>query len=315
LIHVKGLVKYYGDHRAVAGVDFDLQAGHVVGFLGLNGAGKTTILRILAGDLEPSAGTVEVGGLDLLGEPEAYRRKVGFLPEKVPLYDDLTVREYLRYLGALRGVPGRELAAKIEKVSEQVAITAYIDAPILHLSHGFQKRLGIASAIIHDPPLVILDEAISGLDPVQIVEMRKLVRGLAGERTVLVSSHILTEISQTCDDILVIRDGRIGARGAEDELLERLAVVRAIQVAVHGDLDLAKQVVGEVGDVTGVEVLRSSDKEHVLSVAVSRDVRPDLARALVGADLDLLRLDRALGELESVFLELAQTPADTEGGA
>ena len=313
MIHVKGLVKYYGDHRAVAGVDFDLPSGAVVGFLGLNGAGKTTILRVLAGDLEPSAGTVQVDGRDLLDDARDYRLRVGFLPETVPIFPDLTVREYLRYVARLRGLASKGMEQRIDDVCQQVAIVRYVDSPIRHLSHGYQKRLGIASAIVHEPNLVILDEAISGLDPVQIVEMRKLVRGLAGERTVLVSSHILTEISQTCDEILVIRDGRIGARGSERELLKKLGAVRAVQVAVRGDLDKAQKVVEGVAGVTGVDVDRNEDGELLLSVTVSRDVRPDLARALVNADLDLVRLDRALGELEGVFLELAQTQADTEG--
>ncbi len=313
MIHVKGLVKYYGDHRAVAGVDFDLQAGHVVGFLGLNGAGKTTILRVLAGDLEPSAGTVQADGLDLLAEPEAYRRKVGFLPEKVPLYDDLTVREYLRYLGSLRGVPGRDLAGRVAEVSEQVAIADHANTPIRHLSHGYQKRLGIASAIVHSPDLVILDEAISGLDPVQIVEMRKLVRTLAGDRTVVVSSHILTEISQTCDEILVIRDGSIAARGSEEEMLGRFADAHVVIVKVRGDGAHAEEVLRGVDGVTAVETGRVDGAERTLTVSASDDVRAALVRALVEADLDVLKLVRAEGELEAAFLELSREPE--EGGA
>ncbi|HIN86519.1 MAG TPA: ABC transporter ATP-binding protein, partial [Myxococcales bacterium] len=165
VIQVSGLIKYYGEHRAIDGVDFTVESGHIVALLGLNGAGKTTILRILAGDLEPSAGSIKIGGHDLQSEPNNYRRRVGFLPEQVPIYPDMTVDEYLRFAGALRGVARTELSQRIDHVCERVALEAYRHAPLAHLSHGFRKRLGIAATIIHNPEFVILDEPISGLDP------------------------------------------------------------------------------------------------------------------------------------------------------
>ena len=313
MIEVRGLVKYYGDHRAVAGVDFDLESGHVVGFLGLNGAGKTTILRVLAGDLEPSAGSVRVDGRDLLEDPQEYRRRVGFLPETVPLYPDLTVTEYLRYVGQLRGLSGNGLEDRIRATCGRVAIARYADSPIRHLSHGYQKRLGIGSAIVHEPQLVILDEAISGLDPVQIVEMRKLVRGLAGKHTVLVSSHILTEISQTCDEILVIADGTIAARGTEEELLRRLGDTHVVALTLAGDRKAAEAAVRGVDGVASVEVTREEAGEVQLAVTATADVRAELARAAVEAGLGVLRMVRAEGELEAAFLELTRPHVDKAG--
>jgi len=317
LIHVKGLVKYYGDHRAVAGVDFDLPSGAVVGFLGLNGAGKTTILRVLAGDLEPSAGTVQVDGRDLLDDARDYRLRVGFLPETVPIFPDLTVREYLRYVARLRGLASKGMEQRIDDVCQQVAIVRYVDSPIRHLSHGYQKRLGIASAIVHEPNLVILDEAISGLDPVQIVEMRKLVRGLAGRHTVLVSSHILTEISQTCDEILVIADGFIAARGTEDELLSRIEDTHVVELTVRGDADTAAAALRGVDGVAEVAVDRTDGDEVHLTVTGSKDIRQAAVQAAVEAGLGVLRLVRAEGELEAAFLELTsqREPAGKEEAA
>jgi ABC-2 type transport system ATP-binding protein len=311
VIKVQGLVKWYGDRCAIRGVDFEVESGHVVGFLGLNGAGKTSILRMLAGDLEPSAGIIEVDGRQLFSDPQAYRKAVGFLPEAVPLYLEMTVTEYLQFIGALRGVSKSILRTRIPEVCERVAIEEYRHDPIRHLSHGFRKRLGIGSAIIHDPDLVILDEAISGLDPVQIVEMRSLVRGLAGNHTVLVSSHILTEISRTCDRILVLKDGTIGARGTEDELRARFGDIRAIDLTVRGTEEAATAAVQGITGVDGVKLTDKSNGAVQLRLSVTADVREAVAAAVVGAGLGVLELSRTEGELERAFLEL--TRADAEG--
>ena len=305
MIRVSGLVKYYGDRCAVAGVDFEVEKGHVVGFLGLNGAGKTTILRMLAGDLEPSAGTIHVDGRDLLADPGGYRKAVGFLPETVPLYLDMTVTEYLDYVGRLRSASG-DLSARIHEVCEQVDIADHAHLPIRHLSHGYRKRLGIASAIVHNPDLVILDEAISGLDPVQIVEMRSVVRSLAGSHTVLVSSHILTEISQTCDEILVMRAGRIAARGTESELLARLTSAADVEVRVRGAAEAASETVRGIEGVQGVTTQAVDDGTVSLTVSASEDVREEIVRRLVAANLGVLRIDRASGELETAFLQMTK---------
>ncbi len=314
MIEVSGLTKYYGEHRAVDRVDFAIERGKVVGFLGLNGAGKTTILRMLAGDLEPSAGSIVVDGHDLLGDPQGYRRRVGFLPESVPVYPDMTVREYLRYVGALRGMAGAALDQRIDEVAARVDVSDHVDVPIDNLSHGYTKRVGIASVIVHDPDLVILDEAISGLDPKQIVEMRSLIAGLAGNHTVLVSSHILPEISQTCDEILVVRDGAIAARGSEAELMARFVQSNAVNLDVRGSRG---DILEAIGGVDGAEPSFEGESDGVWTVRVQAqgDVREDLVAACVSAGLGVRRIDVAEGELEAAFLQLSEgTSGDSEGG-
>ncbi len=312
MIEVSGLTKYFEQHRAVDRVDFAIERGQVVGFLGLNGAGKTTILRMLAGDLEPSAGSVVVDGRDLLADPQEYRRRVGFLPETVPVYPDMTVREYLRYVGALRGMASGELEERIEVVAAQVDVSDHLDRPIEHLSHGYTKRVGIASVIVHDPDLVILDEAISGLDPKQIFDMRSLIRGLAVAHTVLVSSHILPEISQTCDEILVVRDGAIAARGSEDDLMRRFAGGAVVDMEVRGD---AAEIEAALSTVEGAAVtLGDGEQAGVRKVTVRSDgdLREALVAACVGAGLGVRYVDVSRGELEAAFLQLSRPAAAPE---
>ena len=245
MIQVQGLTKFYGQRCAVRNVSFALDRGQVVGLLGLNGSGKTTILRMLAGDLEPSAGLVRVLDRDLLDQPKAYRQEVGFLPDRVPLYPDLNVREYLDYLARLRGSVGGE---RVPEVCERVDLAHYIDEPIVNLSHGYRKRLESLQPSSTSPP-GHLDEPISGLDPIQIVEMRKLIRDLATEHSVLLSSHFLSEISQTCDQLLVLKEGEIVAQESEASLQNRLSNEAAFDLTVHGDEPAIQNCLAPLGEV------------------------------------------------------------------
>ncbi|MCU0694809.1 MAG: ABC transporter ATP-binding protein, partial [Polyangiaceae bacterium] len=218
MIQVEELSKYYGARKAVGPLSFRIDKGEVVGLLGLNGAGKTTTLRMLATDLLPTSGRMVVDGIDLAARPEAIQARIGYLPDRPPLYGDMTVREYLRFAARLRAMPMQGLDKRIQEVIETTDLKGWTDERIETLSHGYRQRVGIAQAIVHRPALLLLDEPISGLDPVQIAEMRALIRSLRGEHTTLLSSHILSEISQTCDRLLVIRDGMIVASGTEEEL-------------------------------------------------------------------------------------------------
>src|SRR6476469_5728147 len=221
MIKDKGLTKYYGELAAVRELDFSIDRGEVIGFLGLNGAGKTTALKILGCILLPTSGDVTVDGIDIARDPHEVRRRIGFLPDTPPLYNDMTVGRYLKFAAELRGVPSSEAGKAVAEAEERTATRDVHDQPIFSLSHGYRQRVGVAQALVHKPKLLILDEPTSGLDPVQIVEMRKLIRSLKGEHTVLVSSHILSEISQTCDRLLVIQAGEIVAQGTEAELAQR----------------------------------------------------------------------------------------------
>ncbi len=306
MIEARGLVKYYGERCAVAGVDLDIEPNQVVGLLGLNGTGKTTLLRMLAGDLEPSAGTVRIDGHDLIEHPLAYRRRVGFLPEGVPLYPDMTTRELIAWCGVVRGMKRGAALERAATLSERLAFADYLDEPVRNLSQGYRKRVGVAATVVHDPALVILDEPVSGLDPVQVVEMRELIRALAHEHTVVLSSHILAEISQTCDLIFVIHQGRIAARGTEKDILDAIEGTAAVEVEFAGDAALAQRVARAVEGVDGVDVSASASGHHRLVVRARGEVRPALVRALVEqARADILRVGRIEGDLESVFVRLA----------
>ena len=313
MIEIQELYKYYGDRRAIGPLSTRIAQGEVIGLLGLNGAGKTTTLRVLACDLLPTSGSVRVAGFDVVERPDDVRAKVGYLPDRPPLYDDMTVREYLTYAARLRNVPATNVKKRVADVEELTEIGNVANQLIGSLSHGFKQRVGIAQAIVHGPELVVLDEPISGLDPVQIMEMRELVRGLRGAHTVVVSSHILTEISETCDRILVIDDGRIAWSGTESELSATLKQGMRIALTVRAQgssaavtADKARAAVTSLNGVREVEVLEPAEAGAgivTLRVAVSSDVREEVGKSLVQAGLGILELARER-ELESMFLEL-----------
>jgi ABC-2 type transport system ATP-binding protein len=233
MIRASNLSKYYGGKRALGPVSFEIKDGETVGFLGLNGAGKTTALRILACDLRPSNGTIEVGGVDAVAEPHEVRKRIGFLPENPPLYMDMSVTDYLHFAGELRGMSNNEVKKRLPDVLDVTDLGDVATDQIGTLSHGFRQRVGVAQAIIHQPKFLILDEPTRGLDPVQIVEMRNLIHDLKQNHTVLISSHILTEISQTCDRLLVLGRGKILGVGSESELSAQEGEIRQISVTIR----------------------------------------------------------------------------------
>jgi ABC-2 type transport system ATP-binding protein len=317
VIEIRDLHKYYGERRAIGPLSCSIATGEIVGLLGLNGAGKTTTLRILACDLLPSSGSVTVDGLDVVERPHEVRSRIGYLPDTPPLYPEMTVRAYLHFAARLRGMGRAEADKRVAEVEEQTELDGVATELISSLSHGYKQRVGIAQAIVHRPALLVLDEPITGLDPVQIVEMRELLRSLKGDHTILLSSHILSEISETCDRILVIKDGQIAAAGTESELTSKLRGGFRAVVTIAGDAEKAAEIAKGVGGVTGVAELpaaESGDGVATLRVDAERDVRADLCRALVEAEMGLLQVGLGERELESVFLELA-TPPEGERAA
>lgn len=314
MIEIQGLTKYYGDRKALGPVSFSIAKGEVVGLLGLNGAGKTTTLRILACDLLPSAGTVAVDGLDVVDHPDEVRAKVGYLPDHPPLYDEMTVREYLVFAARLRGLSLADANRRLPEVIDAIQLREVEDDVISTLSHGFRQRVGIAQAIVHKPDLLVLDEPISGLDPVQIVEMRELVRGLREHHTTLISSHILSEISETCDRILVIRDGEIVASGTEADLSTRLLEESRIVLTVRGKVAEAQRLLSGIKGVQKVDIVETSaDSADVTTyrIEAQRDVREEACKALVLGNMGVLEIARSEKELESIFLRLARPTKGT----
>ena len=323
MIEIQDLFKYYGERRVVGPVSATIERGEIVGLLGLNGAGKTTTLRILACDLLPTSGTVRVGGLDVVEQPHEVRAKVGYLPDRPPLYDDMTVHEYLAYAARLRNVARTDIEKKVGNAEELTELGDVKNQLIGTLSHGYRQRLGIAQAIVHEPEFVVLDEPIAGLDPVQIVEMRELVRGLSGERTVVVSSHILHEISETCDRILVIQEGAIRWSGTETDLgaqLEKGMRIRATVRVAGATADAASERATTIArGVSGARLAEPDEPSETgegiatFEVMADSDVRDALCRALVGAGLGVLEVAR-LRDLETTFRALVGDDEDEQVG-
>jgi ABC-2 type transport system ATP-binding protein len=307
MIEVENLTLYYGETSAVNGVSFSIQDREIVGFLGLNGAGKTTILKMLAGLLYPSAGTIRINGVDASTDADSLRARIGFLPEDPPLYTEMRVDDFLRWCGAVRGMSAADLEARLPSVLASCQLSDVANRVIDELSHGYRKRVGIAQAILHKPELVILDEPISGLDPVQIVEMRGVIRNLKKDCTVLISSHILSEVHQTCDRILVLNEGKLVAEGTEEELARRATGGSArISVVVRGAAATLATTLSGLSGVTGHTVDSESNGLVHASIDLGDDCREAVVAALVGAGMGIRRIEDTEGELEHIFLDITK---------
>jgi ABC-2 type transport system ATP-binding protein len=310
MIRAQDVSKFYGSKRALGPISFEIADGETVGFLGLNGAGKTTALRIFACDLRPSAGAVIVGDIDAVKNPHEVRKRIGYLPEHPPLYEDMVVSEFLAYSGRLRQMSKRAIAKRIPAVLEATDLVLAKDEIISTLSHGFRQRVGVGQAIMHEPMLLNLDEPTRGLDPVQIVEMRSMIQNLKDNHTVLVSSHILTEISETCDRLLILGEGAVLASGSESELAAQMESSARTLVAVKAkpessDKDIAKTL-RKIESVSEVEISGSEGDATVFEVTASDEVRAEICRVLVDQGHDILQLARNQRELENIFLQLVK---------
>ncbi len=328
MVELTDVTKYYGRKRALGPVSFEIDRGDTVGFLGLNGVGKTTLLRILACGLRPSSGTVTIDGLDVLRDPHEVRKRVGYLPELPPVYGDMPVSDYLAFVGQLKGMSRERVAQRIPEVEEYARISEVRDMPTRNLSQGYRQRVGVAQAIIHEPELLILDEPTHDLDPVQIMEMRAMIRALKDSHTILISSHILPEISETCDRLLILNDGEIVASGTEAELGERLLMSRRMAVTVRaGGAETAAAsspgaVIAAVPGVVRVEEAEGAERATgeagaaTYHVEGEADLRAAVCRALIEAGHDVIALNRAQRELERVFVGLVggREPTNNDAG-
>jgi ABC-2 type transport system ATP-binding protein len=257
MIQVEGLTKTYGFRRAIEDLNFHAERGEILGFLGPNGAGKTTTMRILCGYMPPSSGKASVAGFDVVDDSIEVRRRVGYLPETVPLYPDMSVYEYLKFMADLRHLP--EAEDRVDDVLEVVHMTDRADGYISNLSKGMRQRIGLAQALLHEPEVLILDEPTIGLDPAQIRDVRSLIQEIGRERTVLLSTHILSEAQQICDRVLIINKGRIVAEDTPERLQGRLTGARRFALRVRGDTDGLENVVKEVPGVTGLATVGRGD--------------------------------------------------------
>ena len=306
LIEVQGLSKFYGLHAAVRDVSFKINEGEIVGLLGLNGAGKSTILKILGTFLLPSAGSASMGGYSVEEHADQVRELIGYLPDKPPLYDEMRVVPYLRYVAQLKNVTPNLIDQRVADVLRKTNLEDVAWQQLGELSHGFRQRVGIAQALIHDPRIIILDEPINGLDPVQIVEMRDLILSLRGKHTVILSSHILSEITRTCDRILIIDKGRLVAEGQEADLNK--AFVRSMRIVAEVRGNVSELELRKMAGVKTVAVVPGTQPESkIVTIECDGDIRSDVARAVVSSGAELLELGRDGDGLESIFMNLVRS--------
>jgi ABC-2 type transport system ATP-binding protein len=312
MIAVEGLVKDFGRTRAVAGVTFHVAAGEIMGLLGPNGSGKTTIMRVLTGFFPPSEGRVAIDGIDVERDPLAVRERIGYLPENVVLYPDLTVTRFLRFCAEVKGVPSASRRARLDEVMESCGLTEVAGKLIGKLSKGYRQRVGIAQALMHRPRVLILDEPTVGLDPRQIIEIRSLIKSLAGETTVLLSTHILPEVSMTCSRVMIIDYGRIIAEDTADGLSQRVRGSNETRVRIAGP---RAEVLAALRAASGVEDLREEPLDDGAVTAVVRSARGDelrreLATTVVGRGWGLLEMRSLPMSLEDLFVRLVRDDRD-----
>lgn len=317
MIGVEHIYKRYGDFPAVEDISFEVYKGEVLGFLGPNGAGKTTTMRILTGYMPPSEGRVTIAGHDIFTESLAARKHIGYLPETVPLYTDMTVKAYLDYQATLKGMKGAHRKARIDDVIHRLRLEDYADSHISKLSKGYRQRVGIGQAIVHEPDVLVLDEPTIGIDPIQVVETRQLIKDLGKDHTIILSSHILPEVSMLCQRVIIINEGHVAAMDTPENLSSRLGGPDHLRVTVRGP---AREVAAAVRDLPGVITVdwNNTAYEGVVRLEVvcrpGRDVRPQLAVAVVTHKWDLLELQAIGMSLEEIFLRLT-TKEDMDADA
>jgi len=320
MIKVEGLTKRYARNIAVDNISFEVEKGGIVGFLGPNGAGKTTTMRVLTCFLPPSSGSASVAGFDVLENPLEVKKRIGYLPETPPLYPDMEVKEYLTFVGRLKGIPSADIARRVDEVAGRCSVGDVRDKLIGQLSKGYRQRVGLAQAIIHNPEVLVLDEPTSGLDPKQIIETRELIHSLAGDHTIILSTHILSEIEQSCDKVIIISHGKLVATDTVANLTNRLRGSEAVSLEIDAPEGLneadARARLEQVPGVSRVVVKESKDGRQTFEVESlqGRSIRGDLARAVVSAGWNLNELRPVGLSLETIFLQLTASEAKKAGG-
>jgi ABC-2 type transport system ATP-binding protein len=302
MIRVEGLTKDYGPHRAIDDLTFNAEEGEILGFLGPNGAGKTTTMRILCGYMPPTLGKAEVSGYDVVDQSLEVRRRVGYMPETVPLYPDMTVFDYLKYMADLRHL--KKVEDRVDSVIDKMNLEKRASSYISSLSKGLRQRVGLAQAIIHDPEVLILDEPTIGLDPAQIIEVRNLIRELGREHTVLLSTHILSEAQQVCNRVIIINNGKIVAVDTPERLQARLTGARRVSVQVGGDSDGLEEALNNIPGVAHIST--NVDGNIEFETIPGQDPRPEVAKKIVSAGYDMLEMRPVGVSLENVFLQLTR---------
>lgn len=313
MIQVSNLTKKYGKNVAVDNVSFTIEKGHIYGLLGPNGAGKSTTMNMITGYISSTSGTITIDGHDVVKEPEQARKLLGYLPELPPLYMDMTVYEYLKFVAQLKKIKRKERIEQVEKAIEQMKLEKVADRLIANLSKGYRQRVGFAQALIGDPQILILDEPSVGLDPKQIIEMRELIEELGQNRTVILSSHIMQEISAVCDHILIISHGKLIASGTVEELVAMSEHGEKLEVTIEGDKELLEDLFSQIDCVESVKITEHSGvaTANVVMNKGAKDIRKDVYIYFKDKNASILNMNLVKTTLEDIFLELT-TKADKE---
>ncbi len=313
MIEAEGLTKFYGPIGAIRNVSFQIDQGEVVGFLGPNGAGKSTTIRILTCFMPPSSGSARVEGLDVIEKSLQIRQKIGYLPESVPLYKDLTVRRFLRFAASSKGVEAKRMNAEVSRVISACGLEKNADRIIQNLSKGFRQRVGLAQALLNDPSVLILDEPTIGLDPAHIIEIRRLIQDLRGDRTILLSSHILPEVAQLCQRVIIINKGEIVATDSPANLTSQLQKTIKIELELSGPIQEFAQAIENMTGVEKVSLVSNGTSRFVIETDPSTDLRPEIAAMAVQKGCGLLELKKMQLSLEDIFMQLVTEEPSEEG--
>ena len=307
MIKVENVTKSYGEIRAVDGISFEVDRGEILGFLGPNGAGKSTTMKIITGFIPPSAGKVTVAGYDVVEQSLQARRQIGYLPENVPLYTDMTIEDYLTFMGRIREMTRSHLLRRINEVIEICHLEEYRTSHISKLSKGFRQRVGIAQAILHEPDVLVLDEPTIGIDPIQVVETRELIKELGGDRTLIISTHILPEVSMICGRVIIIHKGKIVAVDTPNNLSSRLQGLESVELDIKGtqkEVMRSLRAVEGVQDVVKISVKGGGFATYRADIDQEMSVKARLASAIVNEGWDLTRFEPVGMTLEEIFLQL-----------
>lgn len=313
MIQVENLIKKYGGHTAVDQLSFAVEKGQIYGFLGPNGAGKSTTMNIMTGYIAANSGTVKINGYDILKEAERAKQCIGYLPEIPPLYTDMTVREYLLFVAELKKVPKKERKDHVNEVMGMTQIADVKDRLIKNISKGYKQRVGLAQALIGDPEVLILDEPMVGLDPKQIIELRDLIKSLSEDHTIILSSHILSEVSAICDHILIISHGKLAASGSPQELQEMMHTTTELEITALGTKEHAEEILKKLDGIESYEIESGQEADSVkirIQAAGDGDMRRELSITLSKEGMPILSMNRVEKSLEDIFLELTESEDD-----
>ncbi len=306
MIEVENLTKYYGTKIALDKISFTVRKGEVLGFLGPNGAGKSTMMKIITCFLSATEGSVKVDGLDIFDDSLEVRKRIGYLPEIPPLYLDMTVKNYLEFTAKIKGVGKKALRESVDTVVEKCGITDYYNSQCQALSKGYRQRVGLAQAMVHNPMVLILDEPTIGLDPIQIVEIRNLIKSLSGDHTVVLSTHILPEVDMTCERVIIINDGKVVAEDTTKNLRSKIPQMEQLYVEVRGKSKTLQTKLSNINGISSIKEDSGNDSIVIYSIDSESkvDVRPEIARTVLEENLDLLQLKNIALSLEDIFIKV-----------